>query len=276
MIADLHTHSTASDGQYAPAELVRRAGDRGIQVLALTDHDSLEGLEEALDTGKALGLSVLRGVELGAREYRNLHILGYGFSAAAPVLGELCARMKRGRDERKFRIVDYLREKGVPVTLEEVEEIAGGGIIARPHFARAMVRRGYVQSSREAFDRYLDTEDYARIERAKPTARECVEAIHAAGGRVSLAHPYQVGLEDEALDALAGELAGYGLDALECFYPRHTEAQTAFYLHLAEKYRLHVTGGSDFHGEDVKPDIQLAAWDLDPEWLLEAQRENGG
>lgn len=276
MIADLHTHSTASDGQYAPAELVRRARDRGIQVLALTDHDSLEGLEEALDAGRALGLSVLRGVELGAKEYRNLHILGYGFSAAAPVLGELCAWMKRGRDERKFRIVDYLREKGVPVTLEEVEEIAGGDIIARPHFARAMVRRGYVQSSREAFDRYLDTEDYARIERAKPAARECVEAIHAAGGRVSLAHPYQVGLEDEALDALTGELAGYGLDALECFYPRHTEAQTAFYLRLAEKYRLHVTGGSDFHGEAVKPDIQLAAWDLDPAWLLEVQRENGG
>ena len=160
MIADLHTHSTASDGQYAPAELVRLAGERGVQVLALTDHDSLEGLEEALDAGKALGLSVLRGVELGAREYRNLHILGYGFSAAAPVLGELCAWMKRGRDERKFRIVDYLREKGVPVSLEEVEEIAGGDIIARPHFAQAMVRRGYVQTNREAFDRYLDTEDY--------------------------------------------------------------------------------------------------------------------
>lgn len=276
MTVDLHTHSAASDGQYAPAELVRLARDRGIEVLALTDHDSLEGLEEALDAGKSLGLSVLRGVELGAREYRNLHILGYGFSAAAPVLGDLCAWMKQGRDERKFRIVDYLREKGAPVTLEEVEEIAGGDIIARPHFAQAMVRRGYVQNNREAFDRYLDTEDYARIERAKPDARTCVEAIHAAGGRAALAHPYQVGLEDEALDTLVKELAGYGLDALECFYPRHTEAQTAFYRSLAEKYHLRVTGGSDFHGERVKPDIQLAAWDLDPAWLLEVQREHNG
>lgn len=274
MIADLHTHSTASDGQYAPAELARRAAGRGIQVLALTDHDSLGGLEEALEAGKDLGLFVLRGVELGAREYRSLHILGYGFSAAAPALRELCARMKRGRDERKFRIVDYLREKGVPVSLEEAEEIAGGDIIGRPHFAQAMVRRGYVGSVREAFERYLDTADYARIERVKPSARTCVETIHAAGGRAALAHPYQVRLEDGALDALTGELAGYGLDALECFYPRHTEAQTAFYLRLAEKYHLRVTGGSDFHGEAVKPDGALAAWDLDADWLLETQRGN--
>lgn len=274
MIVDLHTHSTASDGQYAPAELVKLAKDRGIQLLALTDHDSLEGLPGAEAAGAALGLPVLRGVELGAKEYRNLHILGYGFSAAAPGLRELCAWMKQGRDERKYRIIDYLREKGLELTLEEVEEIAGGDIIARPHFAQAMVRRGYVQSNREAFDRYLDTADYARIERPKPDARTCVEAIRAAGGRVSLAHPYQVGLEDEALDALVGELAGYGLDAIECFYPKHTPEQRAFYLRLAEKYRLRITGGSDFHGERVKPDVRLAAWDLDAEWLLETQREH--
>lgn len=276
MIADLHTHSTASDGQYAPAELVRLAHDRGIRLLALTDHDSLDGLSEALAAGEALGLPVLRGVELGAREYRNLHILGYGFSAAAPGLRELCAWMKKGRDERKYRIIDYLREKGLELTLEEVEEIAGGAIIARPHFAQAMVRRGYVQSNREAFDRYLDTAEYARIERAKPDARTCVEAIRAAGGRVSLAHPYQVGLEDAALDALVGQLAGYGLDAIECFYPKHTPAQRAFYLRLAEKHRLRVTGGSDFHGERVKPDVALAAWDLEADWLLETQRKNNG
>lgn len=271
MRADLHTHSTASDGQYAPADVVRLARERDIRVLALTDHDSLDGLEEAQAAGKALGVSVLRGVELSARGYRKLHILGYGFSAAAPGLRDLCAKMREGRDQRKFRLADYLREKGVPVTVEEVEALAGGNVIGRPHFALAMVRRGYVPSVQEAFRLYLDA---ARVERPKPDARTCLEAIHAAGGRASLAHPYQVGLEDGELDALTGTLAGYGLDAIECLYPRHTPEQTAFYLRLAEKYHLRVTGGSDFHGEAVKPDVSLTAWDLDPAWLLEVQREN--
>lgn len=271
-ISDLHTHSTASDGQYAPSELVRRAGDRGIQVLALTDHDTLDGLEEALQTGERLGLRVVRGVELSAREYRGLHILGYGFSPESPGLRELCEKMKQGRDERKYRIIAFLREKGVDLSLAEVEEIAGGGIIARPHFAQAMVRRKYVETVEEAFRRYLDTGEYQRIARVKPSARTCVETIRDAGGRVSLAHPYQVKLGDGELEPLVRELADYGLDAIECYYPRHTPQQQAFYLSLAEKYHLHVTGGSDFHGERVKPDIQLAAVELELEWLLSGDR----
>lgn len=266
---DLHTHSAASDGQYSPLELVRLAKKHGIEILALTDHDTIDGLEEALEAGKAEGLTVLRGIELSAKEYRNLHILGYGFSTDAPGLAELCRRLKDGRDERKYRIVDFLKEKGVPVSLEEVEELAGGDIIARPHFARAMVRRGYVKTTREAFDRYLDTEEYQRISRFKADARTCVEVLKAAGGKVSLAHPYQVRLDDEALEELVRRLAGWGLDAVECFYPRHTPEQTAFYQRLAAKYGLRVTGGSDFHGERVKPDIGLASWRLETDWLLE-------
>lgn len=178
----MHTHSSASDGQYRPAELVRLAKECGLELLALTDHDTLDGLEKAEQAGAALGIRVLRGVELVAREYRNLHILGYGFSTAAPELRELCTWLKRGRDERKFRIIEYLREKGAELSLEEVEEIAGGEIIGRSHFAQAMVRRGYVRSTREAFDRYLDTAEYQRIERPKPEAGTCIciKVIHAA------------------------------------------------------------------------------------------------
>lgn len=266
-ISDLHTHSTASDGQYTPSQLVRLAKVRGLEALALTDHDTLDGLNEAVRAGDELGLQVLRGVELSAREYRSLHILGYGFSTAPSALTKLCTEMKAGRDERKYRIIDFLHEKGVDVSLAEVEELAGGDVIGRPHFAQAMVRRGYVQSNREAFDRYLDTDEYQRIERQKPDARTCIETIRSAGGKVSLAHPYQVRLEDDALESLVRELAGYGLDAIECYYPRHTAKQQAFYLHLAKKYRLRVTGGSDFHGERVKPDIALAMLDLDMSWL---------
>ena len=128
MIVDLHTHSTASDGQYTPSELIRLAKDRGLEVLALTDHDTVGGLEEAAQAGDELDLRVLRGVELSAREYRSLHILGYGVSTAPSALTRLCAEMKDGRDQRKYRIIDFLHEKGVDISLAEVEELAGGDV----------------------------------------------------------------------------------------------------------------------------------------------------
>lgn len=268
MRADLHTHSTASDGQYTPLDLVRLAKGKGLELLALTDHDTVDGLQEAVCAGEALGLHILRGVELSAREYRSLHILGYGFSSGPSALTRLCAEMKAGRNERKYRIIDFLHEKGVDISLEEVEELAGGNVIGRPHFAQILVRHGYAQSNREAFDRYLDTREYQRIERQKPGVRTCIEAIKSAGGKAAFAHPYQVRLENGDLEALVQRLADCGLDAIECYYPKHTLEQEIFFLHLAEKYHLHATGGSDFHGEQVKPDIGLAALELDTDWLF--------
>lgn len=267
MICDLHTHSTASDGQYTPSELAALAKERGIALLALTDHDTTDGLEEAVRAGDALGLRVLRGIELGAAEYSGLHILGYGFDPAR--LEPLCQKLRDSRNERKYRILDFLREKGCPLTLEEVEDIAGGAVIARPHFAQAMVCRGYVNTNHEAFDRYLDTKEFQRrVKRFKVDAKTCVETIKAAGGCASLAHPYQIGLEGRELEELIQALADCGLDAIECYYPKHTPEQQAAYLHLADKYCLHATGGSDFHGEQVKPEIGLAALPLDAEWIL--------
>jgi len=267
-LADLHIHSTASDGQYTPSELVRLAKERGLEVLALTDHDTVDGLNEAVQTGNALGLRVIRGIELSAQEYHTFHILGYNIDPEAPALAALCQEMKASRDERSLRMIAFLREKGVEISLTEVEELAGGKIVGRPHFAQVLVRHGFVANSREAFDRYLDTEEFhRRIERPKPPVRRCIETIHAAGGVASMAHPYQIGIGDAELEALVRELVGYGLDAIECFYPRHSAAQEAFYLHLTEQFGLHVTGGSDFHGERVKPDIQLAALKLDLDWL---------
>ena len=267
--ADLHTHSTASDGQYTPPELVTLAQKSELNTLAITDHDTLDGLEEAEGAAVSCGLHLIRGVELGAKEYKDLHILGYGFSQEAPELRALCKQMKDSRDERKYRIIAFLKEKGVHISLDEVEEMAGGDIIARPHFARVMVKRGYVSTTWEAFDRYLDTGEYQKIERFKADARTCIEAIRAGGGKVSLAHPYQLKLDNDALDSLVCQLAGYGLDAMECHYPRHTPEQTEFYLGLTRKYNLHISGGSDFHGEAVKPDVVLSKLALDLSWLDE-------
>lgn len=267
-LCDLHIHSTASDGQYTPAQLVQMAKTRGLEVLALTDHDTIDGLNEAIQTGENLGLRVIPGVELSAKEYPTFHILGYGFALNAPPVTELCRRMKTRRDERTERLLAFLKQKGIELTAAEVEEMAGGDIIGRPHFARAMVKRGYVAANREAFDRYLDTEEYHReVERDKPPVRECIEAIKASGGKVSLAHPYQIGLSDNELDGLVAKLSGYGLDAIECYYPKYTQEQQKFYVHLTEKYHLHKSGGSDFHGETVKPDITLAAVTLELDWL---------
>ncbi len=270
LFADLHTHTAASDGQYTPAQLVELAQGQGLDVLAVTDHDTIAGTAAAIAAGKSLGLRVIRGVELSAREHHNFHILGYGFQDGETELFRLCEKFRAGRDERKYKIVDFLRGKGVDIDLAEVEELAGGEVIARPHFAQVLVRCGYVSSNREAFDRYLDTEEFRQnVKRFKADARTCVEAIKAAGGKVSLAHPYQMGLPDDELDALVGRLKGWGLDAIECYYPKYTPEQQRFYLKLAEKYHLNQSGGSDFHGEQVKPDIRLAKLELELRWLLD-------
>lgn len=268
MRADLHTHSTASDGQYSPAELAKLVKARGAEAWALTDHDSVGGVEEAKAAGEALGLRVIRGVELSADDHLNLHILGYHFSA--PAIQDWLNSLRGGRNDRKYRIRDFLRTKGLEVPLEEVDAEAAGAPIGRPHFAMVMLKRGMVATRREAFDRYLDTPEFQEIERGtKPTAQTCVEKLKAAGGKVSLAHPYQIVLSGETLEELVKRLKGYGLDAIECYYPQHTRSQTAEYLRLAAKYDLRVTGGSDFHGEKNKPDNPLAAWELELGWLIE-------
>lgn len=268
-LADLHTHTNASDGQYTPTELVKLAKDSGLEVLAVTDHDTIGGVDEAQRTGDALGLRVIRGVELSAKEYHNFHILGYGFQTGDTELARLCEKFRAGRDERKYKIIDFLREKGINIDLTEVEELAGGEVIARPHFAQILVRHGYAANNRDAFDRYLDSPEYRkRVTRFKADARTCVEAIKSAGGKVSLAHPYQMNLPNDELEALVTQLVDWGLDAIECFYPKYTAEQQLFYENLAEKYHLQQTGGSDFHGEKVKSDVQLARVKIDLNWLI--------
>ncbi len=267
MLVDLHTHSTASDGQYRPAELVRLAGEQGIEAIALTDHDTLQGLPEAIQAGRTYGIRVVCGIELSAEEYPNLHILGHGVQLDSPALNTLCAQVQAEREKQKYRLADFLERQGIAINLQEVESLAAGGVIGRPHFAQVMVRHGYVRNDREAFARYLDTEAYRRMERVKPAAQACIQAIVAAGGQAALAHPYQLQLENGRLEELLRQLKSQGLTGLECHYPKHTQVQTTHYLNLAKRLELHITAGSDFHGERVHPGDRLIPVELDMGWL---------
>lgn len=271
MIVDLHLHSTASDGQYSPAELVKLVKDCGVQVMALTDHDTTDGVAMAKEAGKSQGIRVLTGIELSASEHPNLHILGYGIDPAAPKLSSLCAELKHSREQHGQYIVDFLRAHGIQIDLQEVEALAAGGRIGRPHFAQVMVRHGYVRTTREAFDLYLDTEEYRSIKRKKPDVQTCIAVICDAGGKAVLAHPYQLEIENAELEALVAGLKSYGLCGLECHYPKYTPEQEKYYLYLADKYRLHVTAGSDFHGEQVHPEDCIRPVQLNIDWLLKSE-----
>lgn len=268
MKADLHLHTTASDGQYTPEELIALAREKGLQALAVTDHDTIAGVDRAREAGKAAGLYLIRGVELSAREHHNFHLLGYGFAPDAEELAQLCEKLRASREERSYQILTFLEQQGIKLSLEKVQALAGGDVIAKPHFAQALVQEGYAETVQDAFRRYLDTPAFRqKVKRFKADARTCIQTVKAGGGVVSLAHPYQMGLPDSQLEALVSQLKDWGLDAIECFYPKYTPEQQAFYLYLAEKYRLHSTGGSDFHGEKVKPDISLACLELDLSWI---------
>ena len=267
-LVDLHTHSTASDGQYSPVELVAQAREIGIEVLALTDHDTIAGVNDASYAGEQSGITVLRGVELGTSEDRHMHILGLGLSENCPCLSSLCQTLRSSRNKRKYRIVDFLKSKGISIQLSEVEALASGDVVARPHFAQVMLRHGYVSSIQEAFNLYLDTDEYQKIERFKADALTCIENIHQDGGKAILAHPYLLGYSNQKLWTTLQRLKDWGLDGLECYYPRHTPNMVRVYLEMACNLGLNISAGSDFHGDLVRPDTKMTPISLNINWLL--------
>lgn len=253
---DLHTHTTASDGSMSPATLVRYAAEKGLTAIAITDHDTLAGVEEAEAEGLKQGIEVIAGLEISVDFNPEMHILGYFMNnrhmAIMPVLDDL---MKK-REARNPKIVAKLRELGMDITLEEVVALAGGKIVGRPHIAEAMIRHGYVGSMGEAFERYLASGRPAFFKKDKLTPAEGVKVILDAGGVPVLAHPVHLGLGWEELDRLLSELAAKGLKGAEAIYVDNTDEQTARLIELCRKHGLIATGGSDFHGS-FKPDIDV-------------------
>lgn len=250
---DLHTHSRASDGMLAPAAVVRAAKEAGLLAVALTDHDTTDGIPEALDEGRRLAIEVVPGVELSLDcESGSFHLIGLFVDPGNDALGGLLRRIREGRRERNFRMVSRLGCLGVPVSIEEVVAIAGGEVVARPHFARALHARGHVGGFKEAFDRFLRKGGPAYVERWRPAAAEAIAAVRAAGGTAVLCHPHTLGLGDgDRLAEFLGGLVPCGLGAIEVWYPDYDRRQTEAYTALARRFGLALSGGSDFHGLPV-------------------------
>lgn len=252
---DLHMHTTYSDGTFSPAQLVARAKERGVKTIALTDHDTLSGLEECFVEGEKIGVEVIAGTELSV-DYRGktTHILGYFPGPQVPSLEEKLARLRAGRDSRNEKICQKLCALGMEVTLSEVEALAEESV-GRPHIAQVMLKKGYVSSVKEAFDRFLGKGKPAYVARDRLLPRESFEAIREAGGVPVLAHPIFLGPLEE-LDEVLDELVPWGLEGIECIYSLHSAEETEVLLRAARERGLLVTGGSDFHGA-VKPEIDL-------------------
>lgn len=248
---DLHTHSLRSDGAYEPAEVVRMAAAAGVRVLALSDHDTLDGVAEAAAAGEPLGVRVIPATELNTEsDWGDVHILGYFLDPSDAALGERLRWLRQNRGRRIELMVERLNELGHAVSLERVREIAQGGSLGRPHLAQALFEAGHVTSYDDAFTTLISKDAPAYVSRVGLTPLEAVELVRSHGGVPSLAHPRTaIGLE-ERLPLLVRS----GLGGIECYYVskdpgiHHGPAETAHFLALAERYSLTPTGGSDFHG----------------------------
>ena len=261
-IIDLHVHSTASDGTYTPKEVAELAKKIGLSAIALTDHDTIDGLQEFQETGKDLGMETIAGIEFAAlwpKHHRpEIHIVGLGFDPKHPALLERMTEIKESRDIRNQKMCEKLSSIGLHITLEEVSANAGGEIITRAHFANVLLKKGYIARKEDAFSRYISTGLPGYVEREFLSPELCICTIKEAGGAAILAHPTLYGLNTEQLEELCVELIPYGLDGIECQYSTYSSTETKTITALAEKMHLLPSGGSDFHGKN-KPNIHLGS-----------------
>lgn len=242
---DLHMHSTASDGTLPVDDLMRLAASVGLKTLALTDHDTTEALDRALEVGTALGLEVIPGIELSA-DYggKEVHVLGYFLEYHDPAFQQSLEKFRFNRYGRAEAIVKKLADLGMPLDFKRVLEIAGDAAPQRPHIAEALKERGYVETVREAFDRFISNDGPAYVHSEKVTTEQAVALIRSVGGLAVLAHPTYT----TDMDAVVELAAKSGATGIETFYGTYTEETVERILGLARKYDLVPTGGSDFHG----------------------------
>lgn len=251
-IIDLHSHSTASDGTDSPAELIDNAVAAGLSALALTDHDTVAGLDEAEAAAKQKNLYFVPGCELSTRiEDGSVHLLALWAPREDKRFDDYLSQMRQNRINRNAEILRKLNELGVAISEEELRAETSG-VPGRPHMAAAMVRKGYVKSAKEAFAKYLGENAPAHVRREAPSPEEAARFLSDLGASVSLAHPFHSLKTWDAVQEYAEKLAGAGLTAIEAWHSTHSEEQTQKLLELARRLDLAVTGGTDYHGEKKK------------------------
>lgn len=270
---DLHTHSTASDGSDEPAALMAIAASSGMSAVALTDHDTIEGLAEARAAASEVGVRLVQGCELSCEVgTATMHLLVYFLEDGPGPLQDRLSGLQAARADRNRRIVSVLQDHGLDVTLDEIAAEAGGGSVGRPHVAGVLLRKGYVSSIQEAFDVWLAKGRPAYLDRDRLLPAEAIALAHASGAVTVLAHPTSLGYEGPALEQFVASLAADGLDGMECEYGRYTPELRAALRAMADRLDLAVTGGSDYHGR-YKPDLALGSGLGDlavPDSLLDA------
>lgn len=243
--ADMHCHTTCSDGRLTPYELIDKAEKAGLQALAITDHDCIDAHHILKNDGYNGPVRVITGIEISCYEHgREVHMLGYHMRSDNKRLAELSAEFRLDRSRRAHEMVDRLQRIGVNISYAEVEEAAGKAPIGRPHVAGVLVRRGFVQTIQKAFDTYLDTGRPGYVTRSPYAVKDAVDLIHGAGGVASVAHPSKTYTDPR----LFLSLMATGLDGIEVYHPSHWHVTREYYRVLALQHGLLITGGSDYHG----------------------------
>ena len=257
---DYHIHTHYSDGTMSPVEVVRQYNDEEYDIISITDHDGIDGLNEAMIAGEALKIQVVAGVELSTEQDGiELHILGYNFDPENEALRAKLKELREFRHERNKALIEKLTELGYPVNLEELEKQSKGKYVGKPNIARALVKAGYIAAVSDAWTpgKLFNAPEVKGIRKEKMKTEDAIKLLQQAGGMAVLAHPGKIkglGERDSEeywnnLDQLIRTLKNAGLKGMECVYPSHTEEEKWKFVQLASKYHLHVTEGSDFHGD---------------------------
>ncbi len=258
---DMHVHTTASDGTRTPLECVSLAAMEGLKAIAITDHDTMDGIQEAGEAGQTLGVSIIPGIEISS-DYKgkDVHVLGYFLDENAPALKEYRTWVLEARRERNEKIAEKLRNKGFDISMEALEEEFPGAVLGRAHFAKKLVDLGAVPSISEAFRKYLTQGRSCYVSRRRIPFSQAAALIQKCGGVSVLAHPLQYGFDKSELEALVKTAKETGFTGMEIYYSGYTQKDMDKLFTLAEKYTLLPTGGSDFHG-DHKPGINIGTGD---------------